>query len=226
MKILAVSDEESPALWDYYRPGILDEYALILGCGDLKASYLEFLVTMSHARLLYIHGNHDESYEEKPPEGCDCIDDHVVVFNGVRILGLGGSLRYRPGPYQYSDAQMQRRILRLRSALRRSGGVDIVVTHAPPLGLGDRPDPAHRGFAALLGLLDRYHPQYLLHGHIHPRYIPKMSPETSRGDCRIINVSPRFDLVLPDRITPEEDRERLIWVTRHREPAIGWDDML
>ena len=46
MKILIVSDEECPALWDYYVPGRLSGYDLILSCGDLKAEYLMFLVTM------------------------------------------------------------------------------------------------------------------------------------------------------------------------------------
>ena len=45
MKILIVSDEECPALWDYYVPGKLKEYDLILSCGDLPASYLSFLTT-------------------------------------------------------------------------------------------------------------------------------------------------------------------------------------
>ena len=93
MKILAIADEESPAFWDHYSPGKLDGYDLILACGDLKAEYLTFLVTMSHARLLYVPGNHDGTYEEKPPEGCECIDDQLVVYNGIRILGLGGCLR-------------------------------------------------------------------------------------------------------------------------------------
>ena len=62
MKILAVSDEESPYLWDYYKPGRLDEIGLILACGDLKQEYLEFLVTMSTAPLCYIPGNHDKGY--------------------------------------------------------------------------------------------------------------------------------------------------------------------
>ena len=154
MKILAVSDEESPALWDYYVPGRLAEYDLILGCGDLKAAYLTFLTTMSRARVLYVHGNHDGSYLSHPPEGCECIDDQLVVYNGVRILGLGGCLMYHPGPFQYTERQMRRRIRRLRFALWRSGGVDIVVTHAPPRGLGDLEDPAHRGFQALVELLE------------------------------------------------------------------------
>ena len=181
MKILAVSDEECPALWDHYMPGRLADYDLILSCGDLKASYLTFLATMSRARVLYIHGNHDGSYLSAPPEGCDCIDDHLVSYNGIRILGLGGCRQYHPGPYQYTDREMEHRIRRLRFALARSGGVDIVITHSPPRGLGDLEDPAHRGFEALLELLDRYHPQYLLHGHIHLRYNHALPREHDYG---------------------------------------------
>ena len=148
MKILAVADEECAALWDYYIPGRLAEYDLILSCGDLKASYLTFLVTMSHARLLYVHGNHDGSYERTPPEGCENIDGHLVIYNGVRILGLGGCLKYHEGPHQYTEREIHRRLTKLRRALKKAGGVDIVVTHAPPRGLGDLEDPAHRGFEA------------------------------------------------------------------------------
>ena len=98
MKILTVSDEECAALWDNYVPGRLKEYDLILSCGDLSARYLSFLVTMARCPLLYVHGNHDTNYKQVPPEGCDCIDDHIVTYNGVRILGLGGCRKYHPAP--------------------------------------------------------------------------------------------------------------------------------
>ena len=49
MKILTVSDEESPALWDYYVPGRLADYDLILSCGDLKPEYLSLLNTRQPA---------------------------------------------------------------------------------------------------------------------------------------------------------------------------------
>ena len=94
MKILFLSDEECPALWDYYVPGRLADYQLIISCGDLKASYLSFLVTMARCPVLYVHGNHDTRYGSNPPEGCDCIDGRVVEYNGVRIMGLGGCLKF------------------------------------------------------------------------------------------------------------------------------------
>ena len=110
MKILLVSDKESPYYWDYYQPGRLDGIDLIISCGDLKANYLSFLVTMGRARVLYVHGNHDRTYEMRPPEGCDCIEDKLVTVCGLRILGLGGSIQYSGGPHQYTERQMARRI--------------------------------------------------------------------------------------------------------------------
>ena len=47
MKILALADEECPALYDYYTPGKLKDYDLIISCGDLKANYLSFIVVGS-----------------------------------------------------------------------------------------------------------------------------------------------------------------------------------
>lgn len=198
MKILVLSDEECPALWDYYVPGKLKGYDLIISCGDLKASYLSFLVTMANVPLLYVHGNHDTDYERRPPEGCDCIEDQIVVVNGLRILGLGGCRRYRPGAHQYSEKEMRRRIRRLRFQLWRHKGVDIVVTHAPPEGFGDSDDYAHRGFAALVELMDKYRPKYLLHGHVHTNYSANAQREHTYGDTKIINACQRYILDLED----------------------------
>ena len=218
MKILIVSDEECPALWDYYLPGRLADYDLILSCGDLKAKYLSFLVTMARCPLLYVHGNHDTDYVKDPPLGCDCLDDQIVTFNGIRILGLGGCRQYHPGAHQYTEKQMRRRIRRLRFMLWRTKGVDIVVTHAPPEGLGDAEDPAHKGFAALRELLDKYHPQYLLHGHVHLRYGHDQTRVREYEGTQIINTSERYVLEIPEGEFPEKHRNQVIWKTRYRDP--------
>lgn len=197
MKILCLADEESKAYWDFFRKERLADIDLILSCGDLKPEYLSFLVTMAHAPLFYVHGNHDERYQTHPPEGCDCIDGKIVEFRGLRILGLGGSPRYRPGPFQYTEADMSRRIRRLTWRLRR--GVDIVVAHAPARDLGDLEDPPHRGFAALRALIERYRPRYFLHGHVHAGYTHAFVRERDHCGTRIINVGPVYILELPDQ---------------------------
>lgn len=188
MKILAVSDVESRYFYDYYTPGKLDEYDLIISCGDLSREYLEFLVTMARCPLLYVHGNHDESYDERPPEGCICIEDTLYVHEGVRILGLGGSHRYRNGSHQYSERQMAWRIRRLWYTLRKSEGFDILVTHAPARGINDFDSQTHRGFACFLKLLDRWQPRYFLHGHIHKNYGVRIPQRTQHGATTIINA--------------------------------------
>ena len=199
MKLLLISDEESPLFWDHYRPQYLKDVDLILSAGDLKAEYLTFLVTMGRAPLLYVHGNHDGGYEKRPPEGCVCIDGDLVTVNGLRIMGLGGCRLYNYGPHQYTEKQMERRIRRLRWKLLRAGGVDIVLTHAPARGLGDADDPAHRGFDAFLALMDRWHPRYLIHGHVHSRYGVRTDRILRRGDTSVVNACGYRILEIPDK---------------------------
>ena len=203
MKILAISDEERMDLWDYYVPGRLKEYDLILSSGDLHASYLSFLVTMGRAPVLYVHGNHDTGYEVHPPEGCDCIDDRIVLYRGLRILGLGGCRRYRPGAHQYSEKDMEKRIRKLTRDIKCLGGVDIVVTHAPPKGVGDSEDLPHQGFQAFLDLIDSYHPAYLLHGHVHKAYGQEFQREREYGGTKVINVCQSYVLDIPEPERPK-----------------------
>lgn len=208
-------DEECKALWDYYTPGRLDGYDLIISCGDLKSNYLQFLVTMAHCPVLYVAGNHDEHYVTQPPLGCDCIDDAIVEYNGVRIMGLGGCRRYHPGRYQFTEKQMRSRIARLRWKLKRLKGVDILVTHAPPEGLGDGEDPAHFGFAALRDFLDKYHPAYLLHGHVHVTYGMNVERVREYEGTTLINAYERYVLEIPDHEVPLKKKNQLVWKTRH-----------
>ena len=211
MKILAVSDQESKALWDYYQDGCLKQYDLILSCGDLKADYLSFLVTMARCPLLYVHGNHDTGYDRKPPLGCDCIDGKLVQYRGLRILGLGGSRRYRNGAHQYSEKEMRRRIRRLRFALWRAGGVDIVVTHAPVAGLGDGADIPHKGFEAFRELLDKYQPQYLIHGHMHLSYGRDKCTERTYGQTRVLNAYEKIILETEEKSFPFFSHPTIRW---------------
>lgn len=200
MKILFVADEVSPFYYDYYAPGKLDDIDLIISCGDLKPEYLSFLVTLAHAPLYYVHGNHDGRYAQTPPEGCESIDGKIIEYNGLRIMGLGGSRVYSKGPHQYSEKKMRRRIFRMRLPLWCYDGVDLIVTHAPVRGYGDAEDRAHLGFSSFLDLLDKYAPKYLVHGHVHARYEPGLKRERQYKNTRIINACERYILEIDDSL--------------------------
>lgn len=188
MKILAIADKESKLLWDFFDKSLLEGIDLIISCGDLDPRYLSFLVTLSTVPVLYVHGNHDGKYVKIPPEGCVCIDDRIYVHEGVRILGLGGSMRYKPGPNQYTEREMRRRVRKLGFKLRRYGGFDILVTHAPAYQLNDGQDLPHQGFQVFRELLEKYRPRYFLHGHVHISYGRRHKRYDRYQDTHVINA--------------------------------------
>jgi calcineurin-like phosphoesterase family protein len=186
--VLAVSDEVDEGLYANLNP--VRGVDLILACGDLPFGYLEHLVEGLEVPAVFVPGNHDPDVSgytssragltlraglptEAPwPAGATNVDGRVLDVAGLRIAGLGGSLRYTDGPNQYTDRQFAWRARRLRAAAawraRDGRPVDVLLTHAPPLGTGDATDPPHRGFRALPRLVERLRPRLLLHGHVHP----------------------------------------------------------
>ncbi len=194
MKIMVLADEADKALWDYLDKRLLEGVELILSCGDLPAEYLSFLTCFTDAPIVYVRGNHDRAYDKKPPEGCICAEDDIVCVNGVRVLGLGGSMRYRPGePCMFTEREMARRARRLWWKLHRNGGFDILLTHAPARGLGDMEDMPHRGFTTFLGLMDRWHPRYHIYGHVHQNYgALAFVRERRYGDTTAVNAYKRY----------------------------------
>ena len=179
----------------------------MLGCGDLPFDYLEYLVSRLDVPLLYVPGNHDASLQpvdltwmptrgEAPvpgPQGCVNVDGRIADEHGLRIAGLGGSLRYREGPNQYTQSQMSRRALQLELSLRlrrvnQGRKLDILVTHAPPFGLAEAKDAAHVGFTAFVRLIRQFRPLLAVHGHIHP--FGRVLPEAQLESTRVVNVVP------------------------------------
>lgn len=206
MKILAIADEESAALWDYFDKSKLKGIDLIISCGDLAPEYLSFLATFTSVPILYVHGNHDEKYKNSPPEGCICIDDKIYVHRGVRILGLGGSMRYTGGEYQYTEWQMKRRIRKLWPKLLWYHGFDILVTHAPAYQLNDGRDLPHQGFRAFITLLEKYCPRIFLHGHVHLSYGRNHKRYDKYQNTHVINAFERCTFEYEDENLREHVR--------------------
>jgi Icc-related predicted phosphoesterase len=200
LKVLAVSDQVADAV---YSSDIRERFAdvdLVVSCGDLPYSYLEFIVSMLNAPSYYVHGNHDcPEYRASgvtltEPGGWVNLHGRVAEAKGVLLAGLEGSLRYKPGaPFQYAEREMAWKAWLLTPALvmnrfRYGRYLDILITHSPPHGIHDGDDLPHRGFISFLGLMQRFKPRYLLHGHKHV-YGPE--PTCTRyGETEVINVYP------------------------------------
>lgn len=188
VRVLAVADEEVLTATSRARRTECD---LLVAAGDLPWDYLEHLADLLGVPAVHVPGNHDPEDRGPAPRGFTSVDDRVVEVAGLRIAGLGGSVRYNDGPHQFTQDELAQRVGALVSL---AGGrpVDLVVTHAPPLGLGDAPDPCHVGIAALHHLVAELDPTWLLHGHVHPHGFAR--PDRTLGRTTLRNVIPWSEL--------------------------------
>lgn len=221
MKILTVSDE---VVHSIHQPSIRSRFSdvrMILGCGDLPPSYLEYFVSTLNVACFYVPGNHDDrpeetSYGETVHEPCGCIniDGRVVQHEGLTIAGLGGSLWYNGRKHQYTQRQMWARVMLLLPRLllrqRRAGHrLDFLITHAPAFGIHDGPN-AHQGFEALTYLLRAVEPRYHIHGHVHPSYRYNGTLESDVGSTKVINTTGYRLLEVEPVVAMQADWERAV----------------
>jgi hypothetical protein len=204
--MLAVSDEvvDGPR-----RTAGLRGVDLIVAAGDLPFDYLAELCDQLDRPGVLVPGNHDpdiSGYAQRGgmwlragqpaawpgPAGYTDADGRVVDVAGLRVAGLGGCLRYRPGPNQWTQAEQGRRAR--RTAHRDGRPVDVLLTHAPPRHCGDREDGPHQGFSCLHDVVAALRPRLLVHGHIHP--YGEQVPDRVLGRTRVVNVVGRKVLEL------------------------------
>jgi Icc-related predicted phosphoesterase len=197
MKILAVSD----AVVDWiYSPKIritLSDVELAIGCGDLPQYYLDFIMSAMDIPVFFVYGNHSQHIEDRSENfhystgGVD-LHNRVRRYKGFTFAGVEGSLRYRTGDYQYSQFGMWLNVFQLVPSLimnRINTGnyLNVFISHAPPFGIQDQPDFPHQGIKAFLWLINQFHPDYHLHGHIHI-YRPDMVTETLYQKTKVVNT--------------------------------------
>jgi uncharacterized protein len=188
MKVLCVADEIDPLVHSIRVRERFGDVDLVLSAGDLPTEYLSYIVSALNKPLLFIFGNHNlkdlpyyrpgldtrhhSAHDYMPDSGATYIGFKSRRESGLIVMGLGGSMRYNNGPNQFTQAQMWTKVLLkvpalLLNRLLFGRAVDIVLTHAPPKGVHDKPDACHRGFEAFLWLMRVFRPRYLVHGHIH-----------------------------------------------------------
>lgn len=219
IKILCVSDSVDMVVYSQNVKERYKDISFIIGAGDLKMRYYGFIVSMLNKPLYFVFGNHDltflKRFKKKEQDnsnplneanyfqnyfGSTYIGDKVIrdKKTGLILAGLGGSMKYNHGENQYSNSQMYIKIFRLFPKLLfnkivHGRWLDILVTHAPPLGIHDGEDACHRGFKAFLWFMRKFQPEYLLHGHVHLLDL-NQKRESVYENTKVINVYSRYIL--------------------------------
>lgn len=199
MKILSVSDQVDPRV---YNDSLKERYGdvdFVISCGDLSYMYLEFIISVLNRPLYFVHGNHDPSQElnlgepRSYPLGAENLHRRIIRKHGLLLAGVEGSIQYnRRTPYQYTQRTMWTHVLALVpglffNKLRYGRFLDIFVTHAPSRGVLEGEDWTHQGINAFGWLVNTFQPAYHFHGHIH-YYRPDAVTEMRVGKTLVVNT--------------------------------------
>jgi hypothetical protein len=191
IRLLAISDDRDPALEEATNRESLGPIDLIAGCGDLDPDYLGFVADALVAPLVYVRGNHDAggawaAAHDRLPEP---LPDAAVRDNlGLRVLGFSWPRLGVRGRPDERIAWWQVLPLAGEALIGRRRPV-LVLSHAPPRGVGDEPhDPFHMGFAAYRWVADRLQPPLWLHGHTPAGGLENW--RVSEGPTTYANVTP------------------------------------
>jgi hypothetical protein len=195
IRLLAVSDAVDPALEHAINRERLGRLDAIVGCGDLEPTYLGFLGDAFGVPIAYVRGNHDRGgrWSEtagKAPQ--HLTSGQLIEVCGVTMApfewpGLRPDRALRDEWTAWRDVIRATRSLAVRR-LRGRGSPILVMSHAPPRGVGDHEaNRYHLGYAAYRWLLDRLRPPLWLHGHVSPATIANW--EQRHGSSVVANVT-------------------------------------
>jgi uncharacterized protein len=198
MKLLTLSDIVVPFLYSPQVKELFPGIDLAIGCGDLPYDYLEYIGDELKTEICFVRGNHSKIEQNTTagvrrfPLGANDLHCRVLKCKGLLLAGIEGSLRYRNGPFQYTQGQMWTLVFSMAPALlfnrvRYGRYLDVFVTHAPPWGIHDQPDLPHQGIKAFLWFDKVFKPAYHFHGHTHI-YRPDTERETRLGNTWLINT--------------------------------------
>ena len=150
---------------------------VLIHAGDLTArgslpeleAVADWLRAQPHAHKVVVGGNHDFALQRNPEvaralfHGLTFLEDSEVTLAGLRLWGSPWQ------PWFYDWAFNLKRGPELDAKWKLiPEGIDVLVTHGPPLGFGDKCDDGERvGCEDLLRHLSRVKPRLHLFGHIH-----------------------------------------------------------
>jgi predicted phosphohydrolase len=145
---------------DLCRGGRLDELRVVA----------DWIRALPHAHKIVVAGNHDWCFVREPGPvreilgpAITYLQDSGAALGGVRFWGSPWQPAYNAWAFNLPRGPA----LAAKWALIPDG-IDVLITHGPPQGIGDQSCvPGRRGCADLLAAVRRVRPILHLFGHIH-----------------------------------------------------------
>ncbi len=173
LRVVAWSDTHG-----YHERVTLPPGDLLIHAGDLtKHGELEevgafdaFLAALPHPHKIVIAGNHDWCFQRQPDDArarlrhAIYLEDQAITIEGWKFYGSP----WQPEFLDWAFNLPRGGPLREKWALIPTD-TDVLVTHGPPLGHGDRTTfgSQHVGCEDLLAAVERIAPRFHVFGHIH-----------------------------------------------------------
>lgn len=161
----------------------VDDHRLEFQRAWLHQSFLPWLSALPADRVVGVAGNHDFLFQSDPQSATslawDYLCDSMLEINGLRIWGHPWTDMSPDWAFHLPEAAIEQKL----SALPEC---DLLLSHGPPLSLGDRLwNGTPVGSPSLLSSLSRLKPRALVCGHIHEAY----GGYRSSSGAQVYNVS-------------------------------------
>lgn len=178
MRVVCISDTHS-----FHNRISIPEGDVLLFSGDMCGRstledvrrFNQWLGTLPYPKenIVVVAGNHDRPFEDDPKKAksfmtnCTYLQDELYVVNGLKIWGSP----WQPEFFNWAFNLKRGPEIKEKWDLIPDG-IDILITHGPPFGIGDKAQMTMQnvGCVDLLDAVKRVNPKMHLFGHIHEGY--------------------------------------------------------
>jgi Icc-related predicted phosphoesterase len=195
---------------DLCRGGTLDEL-------EVAAAFLR---SLPHRHKVVVAGNHDRAFVNEPAQARALLGPEVTYLEDAEAV-VGG-LRFWGSPWQPEFRDWAFNLPRGAALAEKwaliPAGLDVLVTHGPPLGIGDGRGAGYGGAdrlgcADLLAAVRRARPVLHLFGHLHdsggawvrgPTTFANVTTWECERECTVLDLEPETKVVTLVRVPPAE----------------------
>jgi Icc-related predicted phosphoesterase len=178
------------------------DHDLVIGAGDFCVARrrLEIstrILSQITVPAILVPGNAESEEELRSAyarfENFTVLHGSACQLFGYRFFGLGGGIPITPfGSWSYDFSETE-----AADYLARAAGIDVLITHSPPLNAADRDSRGHNlGSRAIRKFIQAHQPLLNVCGHIHESW----NSSQTIGRTDVVNAGPYgISYTLPDR---------------------------